>query len=639
MSPAVIHQLLTLSAEAMLTATLLLGLFRLRPRFGLSPLYITLGVFQPIQVFLASSIYVEIMPGVLISPGSAVMFTASLFAILLVYIREDAMAAREVIYGLLIANLAMTLLLLTFGSQLNAPGTLNFLQLPAALFNGGARVMLAGTLVLALDVLLIIFVFEALRRFLPHMFFLRTYLTMALILCLDTLIFATGAFYGEANYGSIVLSGLLGKSAMALFYAAALTTYLRFIEPFDSTETAGGRPFSDIFSALTYREKYEQAEGAFQQSEVRFKAIFNAANDAFFIHDLSTGAILDVNRTACEMFGLTREEALCSSVGEISSGVPPYTQKDALGWIRKAAAGEPQLFEWQAKDSSGRLFWIEVGMRRARIGEDDQIIVTARDISERKRTEEEIRLLNAELEQRVAERTAQLESAKRDMESFSYSVSHDLRSPLRAINGFSKMLLEDYHEKLDPQGQHYLHRVSGAAQKMGQLIDDLLKLSRLTKARMSFEPVELSALANSIAIELRSTEPLRAVEFVIQDGVKARGDSRLLRVALDNLLGNAWKYTGGHSRAKIEFGSTEIEGEQVYFVRDDGAGFDMKYADKLFETFQRLHTEEEFPGTGIGLALVQQIIHRHGGRLWAEGVVEQGAVFSFTLGERNSNKA
>jgi signal transduction histidine kinase len=250
---------------------------------------------------------------------------------------------------------------------------------------------------------------------------------------------------------------------------------------------------------------------------------------------------------------------------------------------------------------------------------------------ENARLYEQIQRDAAELEEHVAERTAELAALNAELEAFAYSVSHDLRAPLRGINGFSQALLEDYADKLDAEGQDYLRRVLAASQHMGQLIDDLLKLSRVTRAEAYHETVELSALAQMIATELQHQEPERQVEFVIEDGLTAKGDSRLLRVVLENLIGNAWKFTAKKPRARIEFGDERLNGRRAYFVRDDGVGFDMAYADKLFGAFQRLHSATEFDGTGIGLASVQRIIHRHGGRVWAEGELEQGATFFFTL--------
>jgi len=246
-----------------------------------------------------------------------------------------------------------------------------------------------------------------------------------------------------------------------------------------------------------------------------------------------------------------------------------------------------------------------------------------------KQAEEKIQTLNNELK----ERAIRLEVANKELESFSYSVSHDLRAPLRSIDGFSEALVEDYADKLDRQAKDYLQRIRAATQRMGQLIDDLLNLSRVARSEIKADHVDLSAVAHAIATELKKTDPGRQVEFVLGEGVTATGDRRLLRIALENLIGNAWKFTAKRPSARIEFGVTGDNGARAYFVRDNGAGFDMAYANKLFGAFQRLHTTMEFNGTGIGLATVQRIIHRHNGRVWAAAKVEQGATFYFTLSD------
>jgi PAS domain S-box-containing protein len=249
------------------------------------------------------------------------------------------------------------------------------------------------------------------------------------------------------------------------------------------------------------------------------------------------------------------------------------------------------------------------------------------------RLHQETKKANEELERRVLKRTAQLEAANKELEAFSYSVSHDLRAPLRSIDGFSQALLEDYGDRLGSEAQHYLRRVRAGSQRMAELIDDLLTLSRMTLSEMRLENVSLSSLAQTIATGLRETEPEREVKFIIVPEATVEADRQLMRVVLENLLGNAWKFTARQAAACIEFGTwPQAGGQPAYFVRDDGAGFDMAYADKLFGAFQRLHTPAEFSGTGIGLATVQRIIHRHGGRVWAEGAVEEGATFYFTLG-------
>lgn len=225
------------------------------------------------------------------------------------------------------------------------------------------------------------------------------------------------------------------------------------------------------------------------------------------------------------------------------------------------------------------------------------------------------------------------DAANRELAAFSYSVSHDLRAPLRALDGFSQALIEDYYDILDDQGHDYLNRIRAASQRMAQLIDDLLKLSRLTRGELNLAPVDLSALARAIVAELKNSQRERKAVFKIAAGLKASGDANLLKLVLENLLGNAWKFTSKKEETLIEFGTKQAEGTRVYFVRDNGVGFDMTYADKLFGVFQRLHSEEDFTGSGIGLSIVERIIHRHGGAVWAEGETGRGATFYFTLGK------
>lgn len=241
--------------------------------------------------------------------------------------------------------------------------------------------------------------------------------------------------------------------------------------------------------------------------------------------------------------------------------------------------------------------------------------------------EKQIKKLNQEL----LERAADLENANKELEAFSYSVSHDLRAPLRSIDGFSQSIIEDYENAIDDRGKDYLRRVRSAAQRMALLIDDMLTLSRVTRNEMVLQEIDLSGLAKDIAEKLRGLQPERKIEFIIQSDMTVWGDEHLLRIALENLFQNAWKYTSKHLEARIEFGLRTVDRKHVFFIKDDGAGFDMQYAQKLFGAFQRMHTTEEFPGTGVGLATVQRIILRHGGTIWAESEVEKGATFFFSI--------
>lgn len=260
-------------------------------------------------------------------------------------------------------------------------------------------------------------------------------------------------------------------------------------------------------------------------------------------------------------------------------------------------------------------------------GSKDVVLMIVRDITEQKRAEEAL----IKEKEEVEKKTHQLQVYVNELESFAYSVSHDLRAPLRSIDGFSQVLLEDYNDKLDDEGKDYLQRVRSASQHMAELIDDLLNLSRVTRCDMGSTNVDLSALAQTITAEFKQNEPERDVQFTIAPGLVVRGDANLLRIALENLLGNAWKFSSGREHARIEMGYARNNGRSAYFVRDNGAGFNMDYTDKLFGVFQRLHSDKEFEGTGIGLATVQRIISRHGGTIWAESAVGRGATFYFRL--------
>jgi PAS domain S-box-containing protein len=281
--------------------------------------------------------------------------------------------------------------------------------------------------------------------------------------------------------------------------------------------------------------------------------------------------------------------------------------------------------------ANGEKFPIEAAISQAEVGGEKFYTAILRDISERKRAEEAVRVLNANLERRVAERTAELESVNRELESFDYSISHDLRAPLDRICGFSEALLDDVACEISPQTRDFLGRIQASAASMDQLVTDLLSLSTLSRGELHRSDVDLSAIARGALAALQGTAPDRDVKTVVASGVRADADPGLMRVVLENLLGNAWKFTSRREGAQIEFGSDLDDGVPRFFVRDNGAGFDAAFAGKLFEPFRRLHSQKEFQGTGIGLATVQRIVRRHGGRAWAEGAVGKGATIFFTL--------
>jgi PAS domain S-box-containing protein len=402
----------------------------------------------------------------------------------------------------------------------------------------------------------------------------------------------------------------------------------------ENLETRVAERTIELESALA---ELEQRERGLLESEQQLRQLFENSADALFVHD-EQGRFVDCNAEACRTLGYTREELLELSVADLATRLISEEERQAKKgetlWER-AMRGEPGRMvgfeENELRRKDGTTFPVEVGVGAIEYQGQRLIFASARDTTERKRAEEELHRLNEELEARVQWRTAQLEAFNNELEAFSYSVSHDLRAPLRAIDGFSQILLEDYEDKLDEEGKLYLRRTKNASQRMGHLIDDLLNLSRMTRSEMRRESVDLSALVKAVVEDLRGTRPEHEVDVIVEEGLVANGDESLLRVALENLLGNAWKFTRDQPDPRIEFGMLEHEDITAYFVRDNGVGFDMAYADKLFGAFQRLHSTGEFEGTGIGLATVQRIIHRHGGRVWARGEIGKGASVFFTL--------
>lgn len=366
-----------------------------------------------------------------------------------------------------------------------------------------------------------------------------------------------------------------------------------------------------------------------EQARAHLVAIVESSDDAIIGKTLG-GVVTSWNRGATRIYGYTAGEMVGSPLSIV---MPADRSDEAMAVIaRIAGGGSVEHYETVRVRKDGQR--IDVSLTVSPILNASGRIIgastIARDVTAQRQAEERIRVLNAELERRLAE----LEIVNKELEAFSYSVSHDLRAPLRSIDGFSQALLEEYHERLDDQGRIFLTRVRANAQKMGHLIDDILKLSRVTRAEITIEEVDLASLAREVLAELTDSDPHRRVETVIPASLVAQADRHLARVLLDNLLGNAWKFTSRRDAARIELGCLNGGGEgdeSAFFVRDNGAGFDMVYAGKLFGAFQRLHSSAEYEGTGIGLATVQRIVHRHGGRAWAEGVVGQGATFFFTL--------
>jgi PAS domain S-box-containing protein len=361
----------------------------------------------------------------------------------------------------------------------------------------------------------------------------------------------------------------------------------------------------------------------------QLQALIDNTNAVIYMRDLD-GRYMVVNQEYERLFHLRREEIVGLTDHELFPAeiADEFRANDLLA----ASGGGPVHVEEVAPGADGQHTYITVKFPLLdSAGKPYAVCGISTDITARKRAEEQVRQLNAELEQRVRDRTAELETAVRELDAFAYSVSHDLRAPLRSLHGFSEILLEDYADGFDSAGREYLQRIQANVARMGQLIDDLLRLSRATRIELKRERVDIGAQASEIIAGLRYAEPGRRAEVMIADGLMTTGDSNLIRLALENLLANAWKFTSKCEQSIISMGVVHRPGGQAFFIRDNGAGFDMRYAEKLFDPFQRLHPAAEFEGTGIGLAIVDRILSRHGGRIWAESEPGKGSTFFFTL--------
>lgn len=429
-------------------------------------------------------------------------------------------------------------------------------------------------------------------------------------------------------------SGRGEKIEVSLRVGHQLVPVFLTASPFHIDDSKAGKFLCIVITDLTPQRKVEASAAVDREWKNRYEAVVRASGHLLYDWNPRTNEVL---------FGGDLERSLGYALSEMTGGLKQWEKlvhpADLPAFrtecARAVASKSPFSLEYRVLHRDGiPLCFQDNGYPLIDSEGDISSIVGFRvDITARKRDEEQIRQMNSELERRVLARTAELQFANQEMEAFCYSISHDLRAPLRSIRGYSEIILQEFGAKLDSRGEEYLKRACESAGHMNQLLDDLLRLSVISRGELQREKTDLGELAKEIIADLKSDEPHRKVKFETARGLPVRGDARLLRIALGNLLGNAWKFTSRKPAALIEFGSTRQNGERVFFVRDNGDGFEMEWRHRLFGVFERLHAVKDFPGTGIGLAIVQRIIQRHGGRIWAEGKPNEGATFYFTVPE------
>jgi PAS domain S-box-containing protein len=430
----------------------------------------------------------------------------------------------------------------------------------------------------------------------------------------------------DSNQGEkIEVSLRIGHQLMPVFLTAS---------PFHIDHSKAGKFLCIVVTDLSPQRKVEAAAAVDREWKNRYEAVVRASGHLLYDWNPRTNEVL---------FGGDLERSLGYALSEMTGGLSQWEKlvhpEDLSSFraecARAVSSKKPFNLEYRVLHRDGSHLYIQDNGYPLidSQGNISSIVGFRVDITERKRDEEKIRQMNSELERRVFERTSELEFANKEMEAFCYSISHDLRAPLRSIRGYCEIILQDYGKKLDDRGEEYLNRACESAGHMNQLLDDLLRLSVISRGELQREKTDLSEMARQIVTGLKSGESQRAMKFKLSRDLVVQCDARLLQIALGNLLSNAWKFTGRKPEAIIEFGSSQQDGERVFFIRDNGEGFEMEWRHRLFGVFERLHSAKDFPGTGIGLAIVQRIIQRHGGRIWAEAKRNEGATFYFTLPE------
>lgn len=624
-------QIAILAMQCVLVSALILLLFRLRGFFGIAPLYAALGLFQYMQVFLASAFYIEVAESVMVSPGSTVLFTGSLFMVLLIYIKEDTQEVRRIIYALLIANILMSILLLLFSWHFNRAEVFSPFGITPGLFTLNARIFLAGTLTLFMDALLIIVLYEWISRMIQSLFF-RMILTMALVVTFDTLSFTVLAFGGSGNLWPLLVSGFVSKNGAVLVYGFLFFVYLKIID--NRAKTHANPKLKDIFSTLSYRQKFElvkqekeyeraKAEKAIQLSRIKYETLTTISPVGIFLTD-PDGYTSYVNPRWCEISGLSQEEAL--GFGWLKAVHPDDREKIRQGWSAATLENSESTAEYRFVLSDGRLRWV-LGNATPELDPDGTVIGyvgTITDITGIK-----------EYEEKLSRAKEKAEESDRLKSAFLMNMSHEIRTPMNGILGFLDLLR---NPELDQsQASSYIDIVNKSGQRLLETINDILELSKIEagEAELRLEVVNLEEL---MCFQLDFFQPqVRERGIFLKIDRQLKGEEALvyadrgkLDSILTNLIRNAIKFT---KKGSITFGNTLRNNRVVFYVTDTGIGIPQDRIPVIFDRF--IHADmgitREHEGSGLGLAIVKAYVQAMDGDIQVDSVVGQGSTFTFSV--------
>ncbi|MFD1294143.1 response regulator [Lutibacter holmesii] len=625
--------------QGTLIALLLLFLFNLRKKLGIGLLFACLGLFQFMQVFLSSTVYVKIANNLLVSPGSSVFFTASLFAILLIYIKEDASETRKIIYALLITNIAIAVLITTFNWNIEDPSTYNPLNVTTNLFDNSAWVLLVGTIALFLDALLIIIVYEYISKRLPFLFW-NICLTMLIAITFDTFFFSLISFFKSKQLGVIITSGLISKGVFTIFYSILFYIYLKFFE----TKEYDTHYFKikDLFKTLTYRQKFEMARldviktsEEIRKNEIKYQTLTNISPVGVF-HTREDGYTTFVNPKWCEISGMTEKDALGS--GWLKSVHPDDVKNIKTNWELATLQKQKSNTEYRFLLKDGSIKWV-LGQAVPEYNSQQEIIGyvgTITDITEIKLyQQEQIKL------KEKAEESNRLKSA------FLANMSHEIRTPMNGILGFTG-LLQDEKISIEKQ-QKYLEVIEKSGKRMLNLIDDIISISKIESGIVSITTEEFN-INEHLAYELRFFKPeaeAKGLQLTMHTALPTNEafiklDKEKFVSVLTNLIKNAIKYT---EKGSIDFGYIQTKNTLEFYVKDTGIGVPIYKQDAIFERFIQADIDDKMArqGIGLGLSISKAYIQLLGGKLWLESVENEGSTFYFsipnnsTIGENNNS--